>query len=306
MATHELRPTVYHNTFAAHPVALSVAPGDVVRTSTVDAAGFGADGERAAAPGNPLTGPILVEGAEPGDAVSVRVLELAPNRDTGWASHRLAPVTLEPDFVAGQEPFGGGARSTWRIDGRSATVRPAEPVGGLAALALPLAPMLGCVGVAPARGQAIATATSGEHGGNMDYRGVAAGTTVYLPVFVPGALVFVGDGHAVQGAGELAGTGVETSMDVVLEVGLVEGSSIAWPRGEDATHLFTLGNARPLDQAAQHAITEMVRWLTHEHRLSFEAASVLIGQAAGLEVGNMFDPAYTVVCRLAKDLVHSP
>src|SRR5690606_28197737 len=126
--------------------------------------------------------------------------------------------------------------------------------------------------------QAISTATSGEHGGNMDYRGVATGTTVYLPVLVPGALVFVGDGHAVQGAGELSGTGVETSMDVTIEVGVVKASSIRWPRGEDATHLFTLGNARPLDQAAQHAITEMTRWLTHEHDLSLEAASVLIGQ----------------------------
>ncbi|HEX7039747.1 MAG TPA: acetamidase/formamidase family protein [Trueperaceae bacterium] len=302
MATHEYRPATYHNTFAAHPVALEVAPGDLVRTSTVDARGRGATGESEAAPGNPLTGPIRVAGAEPGDAVGVRIVELTPNRDTGWASHGLAPVTLEPDHVAGLAS-GRGDAATWRVDVAAGTVTPLEPVPGLEGLTLPLAPMLGCIGVAPAGGQAISTATSGEHGGNMDYRGVAAGTTVYLPVFVPGALVFVGDGHAVQGAGELAGTGVETSMDVVIELGLVKDSSIRWPRGEDPTHMFTLGNARPLDQAAQHAITEMVRWLTHEHGLSFEAASVLIGQAADLEVGNMFDPAYTVVCRLAKDLL---
>src|SRR5690606_40718615 len=90
----------YHNTFAAHPAALEVAPGDVVRTSTVDARGVGAAGEREATPGNPLTGPFHVRGAEPGDAVTVRLLELAPSRDTGWASHRLAPTTLEPDFLA--------------------------------------------------------------------------------------------------------------------------------------------------------------------------------------------------------------
>jgi len=303
MATHTYRPSVYHNTFAAHAPVLEVAPGDVVRTSTVDARGRGATGERECEPGNPLTGPFRVRGAEPGDAVSVRILELTPNRRDGWASHRLAPVTLEPDFVADLEPAGEASARTWRIDVAAGRVEPDEPVPGLAGLALPLAPMLGCIGVAPARGQAISTATSGEHGGNMDYRGVAPGATVYLPVLVPGALVFVGDGHAVQGAGELAGTGVETSMDVTVEMGLVKGSSIRWPRGEDAAHLFTLGNARPLDQAAQHAVTEMVRWLTHEHGLSFEAASVLVGQAADLEVGNMFDPAYTVVCRLAKDLL---
>ncbi len=303
MPTHSFRPAVYHSTFAAHPAALEVAPGDVVRTSTVDARGVGVAGEREATPGNPLTGPFHVRGAEPGDAVTVRLLELAPSRDTGWASHRLAPTTLEPDFLAELEPYRGDAIATWRIDASAGTVTPVEPVPGLAGLVLPLAPMLGCVGVAPARGQAISTATSGPHGGNMDYRGIGVGTTVHLPVFVPGALVFVGDGHAVQGAGELAGTGVETAMDVTLELGLVKGSSIRWPRGEDATHLFTLGNARPLDQAAQHAITEMTRWLTRELGLSREAAAVLVGLAADLEVGNMFDPAYTVVCRLPKALL---
>jgi amidase len=301
MATHDFRPVVYHNTFGSHPVALEVAPGDVVRTTTVDARGIGASGQREAERGNPLTGPFLVRGAEPGDAVSVRIVELKPNRDTGWASHRLASLVLEPEYVEGMAPAKTDPTATWRIaDG---LVEPLEAVPGLRALSLPLTPMLGCIGVAPARRQAISSATSGEHGGNMDYRGVAPGATVYFPVLTPGALVFVGDGHAVQGAGELAGTGVETSMDVTFEVGLVKGSSIRWPRGEDATHLFTLGNARPLDEAGQHAITEMVRWLTSEHGLSFEAASVLIGQAADLEVGNMFDPAYTMVCRLSKRLL---
>ncbi len=303
MATHRFSPKQYHNTFAAHPRVLELEPGDLVETVTVDARGLGPTGEAEARRGNPLTGPFLVRGAEPGDAVSVEILELVPNRDTGWASHRLAPVTLDPDFVEALGPQPDASVRTWLIDLPGATLRPAAEIPGLPGLALPLSPMLGCIGVAPAGGQAISTATSAEHGGNMDYRGIEPGATVFLPVLVPGALVFVGDGHAVQGAGELAGTGVETSMSVRFQVGLVKSSSIRWPRGENATHVFTLGNARPLDQAAQHAITEMTRWLTNEYGLSHEAASVLIGQAADLEVGNMFDPAYTVVCRLPKELI---
>ena len=108
-----------------------------------------------------------------------------------------------------------------------------KPETKLGNLTLPLAPMLGCFGVAPPRGQAISTATSGEYGGNMDYRGFIAGTIAYFPVFVPGALVHVGDGHAIQGDGEIVGTGIEISMDVQFTVRLIKGKRIEWPRGHE-------------------------------------------------------------------------
>ncbi len=127
--------------------------------------------------------------------------------------------------------------------------------------------MLGCFGVAPPGGQAISTATSAEHGGNMDYRGFVAGVTVYFPVFVPGALLHVGDGHATQGDGEIVGTGIEISMDVQFTVQVIKGKRIHWPRGENAEYIFTVGNARPLDQAVQHATTEMLRWLKEDYQL---------------------------------------
>ncbi len=100
----------------------------------------------------------------------------------------------------------------------------------------------------------------------MDYRGFRAGVTVYFPVFVPGALLFVGDGHATQGDGEIAGTGIEISFDVEFTVELLKGEQIGWPRGENDEYIFTAGNARPLDQALQHATTEMVRWLERDWR----------------------------------------
>jgi acetamidase/formamidase len=303
MAHHVFKPTVYHNTFAEHPVALSVAPGDTVETTTVDAAGRDATDEQITPRGNPMTGPFAVVGAEPGDAITVRVSKLEPNRRTGWASTRLAPNTLDPEFVAGLREEEGAARVTWRIDREHGCVVLDEGVAGIDGYRLPLAPMLGCLGVAPQGRQAISTATSAEHGGNMDYRGIGAGVTMRFPVFAPGGLFFLGDGHAVQGAGEMAGTGVETSFDVAFEVGLIKydgRDQVRWPRGEDEHDLFTLGNARPLDQAAQNATTEMTRWLMNGYGMSFEAASVIIGQAAEYKVGNMFDPAYTVVCLVPK------
>jgi len=251
-----------------------------------------------------MTGPFAVVGAEPGDAITVHIHSLVPNRDTGWSSIRLAPNTLDPEFVASLDAADDSAPTLWHIDKAASRVSLERGAAGLDGYSLPLAPMIGCLGVAPDRGQAISTATSGEHGGNMDYLGIGVGVAIFFPVFVPGGLFFLGDGHAVQGAGEMAGTGVETSFDVAFEVGLRKSDGrdqVRWPRGEDENGLFTLGNARPLDQATQHATTEMTRWLMHGYGLTFEGASVVIGQAAGYELGNMFDPAYTVVCRVPRE-----
>ena len=167
----------------------------------------------------------------------------------------------------------------------------------------PLNPMLGCLGVAPRGRQAISSATSAEHGGNMDYRGLVAGTTVMFPVFEPGALLFVGDGHAVQGDGEIVGMGIEISMEVSLRVRVVKGMSTRWPRGMNANSLFAIGNARPLEQALQHATTELLHWLGEEYGLDAEAASILLGQCIAYDIGNVFDPAYTVVARLDRSLL---
>jgi len=302
MATHHFSPTTFHNTFAAHQRVLTLAPGDVVETFAVDAAGRDAANEQIATRGNPMTGPFSIEGAKVGDAISVKIVALTPNRDSGWSSMRLAANTLDPEFVADLD-WSGNDRVSWRIDADSGAVTLLEELPGLPSYSLPLAPMIGCIGVAPHGGQAISTATSGPHGGNMDYRGITVGATLYFPVFVEGALLHLGDGHAVQGAGEMAGTGVETSVGVTFEVGLLKGSEaerVNWPRGEDERFIFTLGNARPLDQATQHATTEMVRWLMQRHGLTFEGASVILGQAVEYEIGNMFDPAYTVVCKVPK------
>ena len=186
------------------------------------------------------------------------------------------------------------------VDVEAQTATLVKPESRLGTLTLPLAPMLGCFGVAPLRRQAISTATSAEHGGNMDYRGFVAGTTVYFPVFEPGALFFLGDGHAVQGDGEIVGSGIEISMDVTVTLELISGKSIGWPRAENEEYIMAVGNARPLDQATQHATTEMLRWLQQDYALDALGANLLLSQCVRYDLGNIFDPAYTMVCKVAK------
>jgi amidase len=166
--------------------------------------------------------------------------------------------------------------------------------------------MLGCFGVAPARGQAISCATAAEHGGNMDYRGFRQGVTASFPVFVEGALLHVGDGHALQGDGEIVGTGIEVSFDLQFSVRVLKGKKTFWPQAEDEQFVMAVGNARPLDQALQHATTELMRLLEQDYGLDYRASSVLLGQGIRYDVGNVFDPAYTVVAKVDKGLLPDP
>ena len=246
---------------------------------------------------NPMNGPIFVEGAEPGDTLRVSIDAMRPIRPTGWTMSVVAGNVVDPEFV---RTLPARERVTWAIDRNAMTTQLATPVAGLEHLVLPLAPMIGCFGVAPKLGEAISTATSAEFGGNMDYRLFGPGTTVWLPVAAPGALFFLGDCHAVQGDGEIVGTGVETCFEVTVTLTLEKGRTITWPRGETADDIFTIGNARPLDQALQHATTEMLNWLETDYGLDRTAASHLLGQVVRYDVGNVFDPAYTMACRVAK------
>jgi acetamidase/formamidase len=302
VAVHHFVPTHYHRAIGAHPPVLRVADGDSVVTTTVDSGGGDASGSRITAGGNPQTGPFYVAGAEPGDTLSVRLDVLRPNRSTGYSAKMVATNVVDPDDVRALPPDG---RADWSIDLARNTATLVAPETRLGRFTLPLAPMIGCFGVAPGRTQAISTATSAEHGGNMDYRGFVAGATAYFPVFVSGALFHIGDGHATQGDGEIVGTGIETSFDVQFTVGVIKDRRIMWPRGENADYIFTLGNARPLDQALQHATSEMLRWLRDDYGLDAIAASLLLGQCVEYEVGNVYDPAYTMVCKVRKRLLES-
>jgi acetamidase/formamidase len=294
-------PERFYNTFSfAHPPALRIKPGERIVTKTVDAAGVDWNGKQVAQGPNPQTGPFFVEGAEPGDMLVVSIEKLELNRTSGYSSSLLAPYAVDPAAISARvdrEP----RRVNWLLDKTKGTVRLDGPEIGH--LELRARPMLGCVGVAPARKEAVATSTPGPFGGNMDYAGMNQGVKVMLPVYETGALLFIGDGHALQGEGEVVGTGVETSMDVEFSVQVVKKAAIQWPRLENDTHIMVLGSERPLLQALQHATSEMHRWLMTDYKLSERGASILMGQALEYEVGNVVDPHFTMVAKMRKSVL---
>src|SRR5581483_5344603 len=136
-------------------------------------------------------------------------------------------------------------------------------------------------------------------GGNMDYNGMGAGATVMLPVFEPGALLFVGDGHARQGDGEVDGSAIETSLDVEFSVELLK-KKISWPRLETQDYIMVLGSSRALNEALQHATTELLRWLIEAYGFDERGASLLLGQAMEYDVSNVVDPEFTIVAKMRK------
>src|SRR5436190_11262051 len=203
--THRLVPQTFYNTFSgAYPPVLRIKPGDRVVTKTIDASGTDWNGKVVASGPNPETGPFYVEGAEPGDTLVVTIDKLEINRATAYSGSLLAAYTVDPAALLARVER-EAKRVTWNLNKEKGTARLDAPdISGLT-IELPLRPMLGCLGVAPARREAISTSTAGPFGGNMDYAGLTAGVKVMLPVSEPGALLFLGDAHARQGDGEVVG-----------------------------------------------------------------------------------------------------
>ena len=301
--THRFTPTSFYNTYSfAHPPALRIKPGDRVVTKTIDAAGVDAAGKSVASGPNPQTGPFYVEGAEPGDMLVVTIEKLDTNRAMAYSGSLLSPYTVDPGAIAARVDR-DARRLTWTIDRARGVARLDQAEVQPGGIELPLRPMLGCIGVAPARKEAISSAAPGAFGGNMDYAFMGAGVKLMLPVNEPGALLFLGDGHARQGEGEVAGTGLETSLDVEFSVELVKKKAIGWPRLETETHVMVLGSARPLLEAFQHATSELQRWLMADYGLTERGAQTLMGQAAEYEIANVVDPNFTVVAKIRKAMV---
>jgi amidase len=299
--THRFVPVMFYNTFSfAHPPALRIKPGDRVITQTIDAGGMDDKEQRVASGPNPQTGPFYVEGAEPGDMLVVTLNRIEPNRTTARSSTLLAPYTVDPAFLRSTAER-QGRQETWIIDKAKGVARTSSTDLRPGGLEVPLLPMLGCIGTAPRNKEAVSTGTPGSFGGNMDYAGMVAGVKVMLPVYEPGALLFIGDAHARQGHGEVVGTGLETSMDVEFTVDLVKRKTIAWPRLENNEYIMVLGSERPLLQAFQHATTEMLRWLMSDYGFDERTASMLMGQVVEYEIANVVDPHFTVVAKIRKN-----
>ncbi len=296
-AVHTVVNEVNYHTFSRqHPVLARIQPGDVVVTKTVDSAGFDYLGIRhTKTHGNPLTGPFHVEGAEPGDAIVVQLNRVRLNRATGYTAYRVGAISAEARGQFSPPPYAEGAVLPGRtdlapfvIDLKSGTARPKERLSSRVDLIFKAAPMLGCIGVAPAGDQAPTSGPAGAYGGNLDYKEIREGATVMLPVSVPGAYLFIGDGHALQGDGEAVGSGIETSLDVQFTVSLRKNARLTEPRVENAEYLISIGartaTDRSLNQALTIANSDMMRWLVEEYKIEPIAAHLLIGHEARYDV----------------------
>jgi len=301
--TVRFTPTVQQPTFAVREPVLRVRPGTVLVSRTHFGAYYTEAG--GAFPGE--VGPIYVEGVTTGDMLKVEIIRVRPN-------HYLAASQVYSDFggLASDdrvrmlnEPI-PARRYLWRLDTTRMTGTTDMPRSRIGRVEIELRPMLGRVAVAPRGQEAFNGIWPGDFGGNMDASEVREGTTVYLPVFHDGAYFYFGDGHARQGQGEVAGTGLETSMDVVLRLDVVKGRTISWPRLEDADHIMVAGSGRPLIDAFRLAHIELVEWLESEYGFDRLDAYTLLGQVGESSVANIVDPNYTVVAKVRKKYLPSP
>jgi amidase len=314
--THRIVADRYYRTFShQNPVLKRIKPGDVVVTKTLDSAGMDERSiERHPDPGNPLTGPFYIEGAQPGDEIRVRFQKMRLNRNWGYSGFRLGLFSLTPEYVEhlyspDYKPDlvrkGRSNYVRWEIDLAGNRVRLRDPASEHVKLDFPTKPMLGCVGVAAPGDFAPTSGPAGSYGGNLDYNLVGEGATVILPVYHPGALLFIGDGHALQGDGEPTGNGVETSMDVEFSVEVRKGAKLTGPRLETADYIISVGAqpefASSLDRALQMATTDMAHWLIDEYKLEPWAAHLLIAFQGKYDVVTV---AGTMALKIPKSSLH--
>jgi acetamidase/formamidase len=197
----------------------------------VDAGGTDPKGVRRSGGGNPETGPFFIEGAFPGDTLVVKLNKVRLNRDSAGSGDSIVDSALASGYIRNNK-YKDDYDSNWVIDADKGIARLKNPSEHLKNYTVKLQPMMGCIAVAPPAHQAMRTGFLGSYGGNMDYNQMREGTTLYLPVYAPGALLFIGDGHAAQGDGELTGDALETSMNVEFTVNLIKGMSTEGPRGK--------------------------------------------------------------------------
>src|SRR5439155_225793 len=248
----------------------------------------------------PQTCPFYVEGAEPGDTLAVRIEKLEPARD--YAVSVASPgfgALKGTDKTAMLGPDLPEAVWFYVVDRAKGVARTRSQDGKLA-WEVPLAPFLGCLGVAPAYGEARSTVVPDNFGGNMDCPEVRAGNTVYLGVRVPGALLSFGDGHFAMGEGEIIGTAIEGAMNVELTVDLIKKRATPWPRIENAQWMMSVGASRPLEDAARIAFKDMVAWVREKTGLSEMDAYEFVSQTARAPIVQIVDPQYTGWVKIEK------
>jgi len=248
----------------------------------------------------PQTGPFYVDGAMPGDTLAVHVVKLQLNRDYAVSTNGIVPRGLDSD-LAGRYADGKVDQVRWKLDRATGVATLEKPGEHLKGYAVPVRPMLGCVATATwVGGAAPPTGDSGNYGGNMDFNEMGEGTIVYFPVSVPGALLYFGDAHALQGDGETTGDALETSMDVEVEVDLIRGKSAGQVRIETPTHLVAIGMDGSLDASFRTASSSMFAWLAADYGLAPADIAQIYGTVAEYRVSAVPGRAAGMVLKIPK------
>ena len=299
----KFEPTSSVQTFAVREPVLRIKPGTTVETRTFSRPGDYYERAGGAWPGE--VGPFYIEGATPNDTLVVRIVRLRLNRDSAVSAvtpNGISAVAADSRTRMLNDPL-PARRYEWKLD-RTRNVGILDlPNSASKRFEVPLSPMLGRVAVAPQGEEAWGGLWPGNFGGNMDASDVREGTTVYLPIFHEGALFYFGDVHALQGDGEIVGSGLETTADVTFQFDLIKGRRIRWPRLEDATDIMVAGSIRPLVDAFRIAQVELIEWLVDEYGFDKMDAYQVVSQAGHSRVANVVDPNYTVVAKFPKKLL---
>ncbi|MGW5731835.1 MULTISPECIES: acetamidase/formamidase family protein [Streptomyces] len=301
-------PDEYAWTFGGVPPIARIAPGTVLDLYTEDCFAGKVRSEKDLVSEvcqfpflNPQTGPFHVEGAEPGDTVAVHFVSIEPARD--WAASTTVPLfgaLTSTHTTASLHPPLPETVWIWQLDRIRRTAHFTARDGDFE-IALPMDPMHGTVGVAPANLEVRSALLPDAHGGNMDTPEMRAGVTCYLGVNVEGALLSLGDGHARQGEGETCGVAVECAMNTVVIVELLKGISTPWPRLESDTHIISTGSARPLEDAFRISQLDLVHWLVRDYGFSELDAYQFATQTVESPLANVCDTNYTCVAKLRKE-----
>ncbi len=300
---HKFKATKGYQTYAKREPVLSIKPGDILDTNTLSSDFFTEkDGPW---PGE--VGPFYIEGATPDDTLVIKILKIQPNISTGRSgtSRVYGSLTATTTTPMLHDPV-PSKKFIWKIDTKKMTATLDLPESRIDRIKVELNPMLGRLATAPPGDQAIPGGVPYNFGGNMDTSEACEGAIVYLPIFHEGAYFYFGDVHALQGDGEITGSGIETSADVLMQIDIIKDHKIAWPRIENEEFIMVAGSIRPLIDAFRIAHVEMVKWLESDYGFDRWEALQLLSQLGSAQVANVVDPNYTIVAKFPKKFLPKP
>ena len=290
--------------YASTPPVAHLKPGDILDTNTLDCFGNAiqkpGDTLSLVKGDNPLTGPFYIDGAEPGDTLAIKFLDLQVDGNQGIGAFAPGFGALNETNYTPMLHSPLPERIWFYPIDHAANSATFQALDSKFSVKVPLHPFFGCIGVAPANGEARSSIVPAEFGGNMDAPEASVGNTLYLPVNVAGGLLFMGDGHAAMGDGEVAGTAIEVPLRARMQVSVIKGQKIGWPRFENDEAIMTVGAYRPLDDCVRIAFTELVAWIHRDYGLSELDAYELLSEVARIHLTEMVDPNYVVVASVEK------